>query len=175
MPKNLIKRFIPSDETLKNHKALGIFGKLLFAPNLWHLNKRSFSGAFAVGLFCAFLPMPFQMVVSAAGALLFRVNLAVSVALVWVTNPITIPPIFYFAYLVGTWILNLPAADIEFSLSVEWMQSELSAIWQPLLLGSLVCGIISAILGNLFARMLWRYLVVKSWQKRKQKRANQTL
>jgi len=172
MPRRLIKRFIPSDETLKNHKALGLFGKLILDQRLWHLNRRSVSGAFVVGLFFAFWPVPFQMVLAAAGALIFRVNLPVSVALVWITNPITMPPIFYFAYLVGSWVLNTPPSDIEFQLSYEWLKAELSVIWEPFLLGCLICGIAAAVLGYFSSRFLWRYLVIKSWRKRQEKNAS---
>ncbi len=170
MPKQLIKRFLPSDDTLRKHKSLGIFGKLLLAPNLWHLNKRSFSGAFIVGLFCAFIPVPFQMLIAAAGAMTFRVNLPVSVALVWVTNPITIPAIFYFSYLVGVWILGTPPSNIEFNLDYEWLKTELGVIWEPFLLGCFICGISAAALGYILARIFWRYLVIKSWKKRNQTR-----
>lgn len=171
MPRKFIKRYLPDEEKLKNSKSLGMFGRLIFAPNLWHLNKKSVSGAFAVGLFCAFIPVPFQMVIAAAGALLFRINLPVSVALVWLTNPITMPPVFYFCYLVGTWILGAPVSDVEFTLTIEWLESEFKAIWQPFLLGCLVCGTISSISGNIIIRLIWRYVVIKSWEKRKQKRA----
>jgi len=56
----------------------------------------------AVGLFCAFVPLPIQMLLAAAAAIIFRVNLPISVGLVWITNPVTIPPMFYFCYKVGT-------------------------------------------------------------------------
>ncbi|HFE39458.1 MAG TPA: DUF2062 domain-containing protein [Gammaproteobacteria bacterium] len=174
MPKKFIKRFLPADETLKNHKSLGIFGRLILAPNLWHLNKRSVSRAFAVGLFCAFIPVPFQMVLAAAGALMARANLPISVALVWITNPVTMPPIFYAAYLVGSWVLNTPPMEIEFSLTIEWLETGFQSIWQPFLLGCLISGIISAVAGLLSIRAIWRYLVLKSWQKRKLKRNNGT-
>lgn len=170
MPKKFIKRYLPNEENLRNSKSLGIFGRLILAPNLWHLNKRSVSGAFAVGLFCAFIPIPFQMVLAIAGALIFRVNLPISVALVWLTNPITIPPIFYFSYLVGAWILDTPVMEIEFALTIEWLTTGLTAIWQPFLLGCFVCGIAAALAGFLIVRILWRWLVLKNWQKRKLER-----
>ncbi|MCB1903170.1 MAG: DUF2062 domain-containing protein, partial [Gammaproteobacteria bacterium] len=75
MPKQIIKRFAPDHEVIRNHKHLRIFGNLLHDPNLWHMNRRSVSGAFAVGLFWAFIPIPMQMVAAAAIAIIARVNL----------------------------------------------------------------------------------------------------
>ncbi len=170
MPRKLIKRCLPCEETLKKSKSLGIFGRLILNPELWHFNKRSVSGAFAVGLFSAFIPLPFQMAIAAAGALVFRVNLPLSVALVWLTNPLTIPPIFYGSYLVGAWILDTPVTETEFALTIEWLQTGLLNIWQPFLLGCLTCGAVTAFTGLVVIRILWRRSVLKSWQKRKFKR-----
>jgi len=170
MPKKFIKRFIPNEETIKNHKTLSIFGQVILAPNLWHLNKHSISGAFAVGLFFAFVPVPFQMALAAAGALLFQVNLPLSVALVWITNPLTMPPIFYFSYLVGTWILDTPMIDVEFSLTYEWLKTGFLAIWEPFLLGCFVCGVFFGSMGHIFSRLIWRYVVIKNWRNRQSKR-----
>ncbi len=166
MPKRLIKRYLPDDDTLRQHKSLQVFGKLILEPNLWHLNKRSVSGAFSVGLFCAFIPVPFQMLLAATGALIFHVNLPVSVALVWITNPITMPPIFYFAYLVGSWVLGLPPETIEFHLTWEWLKTTLLHIWQPFLLGCLILATTAAVGGHFLSRLLWRFIVVKNWRKR---------
>lgn len=172
MPRRLIKKYMPSEQALKENKYLRIFGEHILAPNLWHLNKRSVSGAFTVGLFCAFIPVPFQMLLAAGAALIGKVNLPIAAALVWVTNPLTMPPMFYFSYLVGTWILGTPVTDMEFSLTIDWLQNELAVVWQPFLLGCLICGIVAAVLGNVLVRLVWRYLVVQNWQKRKSKRVN---
>ena len=64
MPKKMIKRLMPDHHTIKNNKHLQIFGTLLHNANLWHLNRRSVAKVFAVGLFCAFIPIPFQMVLT---------------------------------------------------------------------------------------------------------------
>ena len=69
MAKHLIKRLIPDHEIVRGHKHLQIFGRLLHDPNLWHLNRRSAAGAFAVGLFMAFAPVPFQMLLAAGAAI----------------------------------------------------------------------------------------------------------
>ncbi|HHH39520.1 MAG TPA: DUF2062 domain-containing protein [Sedimenticola sp.] len=167
MPRHLIKRFTPDHETIRNHKHLRVFGRLLHDPNLWHLNRRSVSGAFAVGLFWAFIPMPFQMIAAAAIAIPTRVNLPISVALVWISNPLTMPPIFYFNYLVGTWFLGTPVHLMDSELSMDYFLHSMERIWQPLYFGSLVCGVVASAAGYFGMRMLWRMHVVSQWQKRK--------
>ncbi len=166
MPKNALKKFFPSPQAVKEHPSLQFLGKLLHEPNLWHMNRRSVSRAFMVGLFCAFLPMPFQMVVATVIGIWARSNLPISIGLVWLTNPITMPPIFYFTYLIGTWILGAPDHPIEVELSVEWFTAELANIWQPLLLGSMLCAVIFAVLGYAGIRLAWRIHVVRAWRKR---------
>ncbi len=167
MAKQFIRRITPDHETIRNHKHLQIFGELLHDANLWHLNRRSAAGAFAVGLFMAFVPVPMQMVFSAGLAILIRVNLPLSVALVWITNPITIPPIFYGCYLIGTWVLRQPPQDFDFSLSGEALWHSVELIWEPLLLGCLLCSTLSAIIGYFSVQWLWRWHILQQLKKRR--------
>jgi len=174
MPKKFIKRFLPHHDTVKNHKHLQVFGTFLHSPNLWHLNRRSVAGAFATGLFMAFVPVPFQMVLAAGAAILFNVNLPISVALVWITNPLTIPPIFYSTYLIGNWLMGRDGGDFHFELSVDWLMTGLEHVWQPFLLGCLVSAIVASVTGYLAIRFYWRHHVIKEWRKRQQKRSNKS-
>jgi len=167
MPKRFIRRYLPNSHTIRDHKQLRWLGKILEDPNLLHLNRYSVSGAVSVGLFVALLPAPFQMLIAALLALFFRVNLIVSLVLVWVSNPLTMGPIFYFTYLVGAWILQTPVPDIEFEFTAQWFIDEFELIWQPLVLGSLVAGVIFAILGNIIVRLAWRMHVIRNWKARK--------
>lgn len=171
MAKKLIRRYLPDPHKIRDHKHLRLFGTLLHNPNLWHLNRRSASGAFAVGLFMAFMPMPFQMIPAAGLAILFHVNLPIAVALVWITNPLTIAPVSYFCYQLGAWILNTPVHAVEFQVSWEWISTELIRIWKPFLLGSWLVSTMSAALGYFGIRALWRWHVIRDWEKRKKKRA----
>lgn len=167
MPKKLIKRFLPDHETIKNQKSLRIFGKFLYNPNLWCLNRRSASMAFAIGLFWAFIPLPTQMLCAAGCAIFIGGNLPLAIALVWLTNPLTMPFIFYGTYKFGTWILSSPNYPFHFKLSWEFLAAQMEHIGPPLFLGSGVCAIIAAILGYFLINYLWRYSVARNWQKRR--------
>ena len=171
MPKRLIKCWLPDQDKLKEHKHLRLFGKLLLDANLWHLNRRSAAGAFAVGLFMAWIPLPCQMLLAAGGAILFRVNLPLSVALVWLSNPVTMPPLFYGAYLVGCQLLGHPAQHIDIQFTWAWLVSVFETLAPPLLLGSLVLALLSSLMGYTFIRTFWRINTVRQWQKRKEARA----
>ncbi|MCO7225848.1 DUF2062 domain-containing protein [Pleionea sp. CnH1-48] len=166
MPKKIIKRVMPAPETIKSHRFLKIFGKLLHDPQLWHLTRYSVANAFAIGLFCAFIPVPFQMPLAAGIAILFRANLPLSVALVWITNPITMPVIFGFAYLVGTWILGDTGGEFPDEFTWEWLSDGLLSIWEPFLLGCLICGIVAAALAYVGMRVFWRIHVASQWKTR---------
>ena len=167
MAKKTIQRFLPDPNKIRHHKSLKIFGKLLQDANLWHLNRRSARGAFAVGLFFAFIPVPFQMVLAAATAILFRVNLPISAMLVWLTNPLTMPPIFYGSYLVGTLVLNQPEQHFAFELNWAWFEQSIETIGPAFLVGSLVCASIASIIGYFGIDILWRRSVVKARAARK--------
>jgi len=171
MPKNIIKRFMPDHEAIRKHKTLNrVFGNLLHDPYLLHLNRRSVSGAFFVGLFLAFVPLPIQMILGVGLSILLRVNMPITLGLVWITNPVTMGPIFYFCYKVGTWLLGEPMLDIEFALSWEWFQTELVAIWQPFLLGCLVTGLTAGVVGFTSIRILWRLHLVSYIKARRERR-----
>ncbi|ORU90348.1 MAG: ATP-binding protein [Cycloclasticus sp. symbiont of Poecilosclerida sp. M] len=167
MPKRLIKKYFPDHKTIKEHKHLQVFGSLLHNQNLWHLNRRSFAGAIAVGLFVAFIPLPTQMVIAAAAAIVLHVNLPVSVATVWVTNPVTMPPIFFSAYWIGAWILDTPMDTDGFLFTFESIMESLSNNWQPFLLGCFIMGCLCSTIGYALARGFWRFIIVKKWRLKK--------
>ena len=157
MSKNLIKKYLPHPRTITSNRWFKLLGPRLHEPSIWHLNRRSFSGAMAVGMFCAFLPIPFQMLLAAIAAVAFRVNILVAVPLVWISNPITVAPIFYFCYYVGALILGTEIHDFVIELDFDWLVSELLYTWRPLLLGSLVVATIASLVSFLLAQFFWRY------------------
>src|SRR5690606_17270051 len=147
MPRQLLKRYMPNPERIKRTRSLRFMGTILHDPNLWHITRHSVARAMATGLFVAMLPIPMQMLVSAFIAVVARANLPISVGLVWLTNPITMPPVFFMQYKIGTLLLGTSERSMPMELSLTWLTSELQHIWQPLLLGSLLSGIVLASIG----------------------------
>ena len=170
MPKKTLKSIVPSPARIREIQALHMLGDWIYASNLWHINRYSASMAFFVGLFVAFMPIPGQMVVAALLAILVKCNLPLSVGLVWITNPVTMPAIYFLAYRVGALIIDAPVGELDFELSFHWLGNSLQAIWKPFLLGCFICGLFFGCLGFFIISELWRWRVARAWRRRKKRR-----
>lgn len=94
--------------------------KPLFQREYWIASPHRMALGLSIGLFCAFSMMviPVQMIVAAAACLWFRANLPISLGACWITNPLTIPPLAYFAVIVGEKIslLGIDLGDEKLSI-----------------------------------------------------------
>lgn len=172
MPRRIIQRYLPAREMLVRSRSLGWLGHLLEDPNLWHINRRSTAMAVAVGLFCAFVPIPVQMLMAAILAVQLRCNVPVAVALVWISNPLTAVPIFSATCLLGAWLLGQDLQGIATALSsVEALWTQIGAIWWPLWLGSLLTGTVLAVFGYWSTHWFWMLNVRSRWARRTRDRA----
>ena len=166
MPKKFIKRYLPTPDKVRAIRSLHFLGDILHEPNLWHINRHCVSRAFFIGIFWCFLPMPFQMVAAAFCAIWFNANLPLSVALVWISNPLTMPPMFYFNYKVGAWLLGRPVMTFEFQLSWSWISNRIVDIGIPLYFGSIIIATVAACVRYLTIQYLWRRKVRSEWNRR---------
>lgn len=157
---------------MQKHKHLRFFGELLHDQNIWHLTRRSSAGGVATGLFCSFIPVLGQTIIAAAAAIIFRINLPLSVIFVWVTNPVTFAPLFFFAYKLGTWLLDEPLKQVAFEFTWQWFTDKLIHIWEPLLLGCFILGSLSAAAGYIAVRLIWRLSLVRKWELRRNRQGN---
>lgn len=156
MSKKLLQRFIPHPEKIKAIKALEFLGEKLHRPNLWHLNRRSVSMAFSIGLWAMYTPpLPWQMAIAGVLAIYFNANLPIAVALVWITNPVTWLPMYYAAYKVGSWVLGQGSFQFE-QFSQLFSIEKVLELGTPLLLGCFILMNTGAVLGYTVAQFLWR-------------------
>ncbi|MGL4205999.1 MAG: DUF2062 domain-containing protein [Aeromonadaceae bacterium] len=169
MPKKLLQRWMPDPSQLQQHKHLRLLAPWLGNQRLWQLNRRSAAGAFAIGLFMAWIPLPGQMLLAAAAAILWGANLPIAVALVWLTNPLTMPPLFYLAYQCGARLLGMPPVEFQADLSWQWLSSVMTTVGWPFLLGSAVLAVISGLLGYMGIEGLWRISIQRKLKLRRQR------
>lgn len=126
--------------------------------NLLHANDPPHRLALgcAIGMFVAFTPtIGLQMVITIFLAWLLRANKVVGVPIVWISNPATFMPMYYWCYLFGCWILHWDAINRAWwhalthpppgwlaSMAFYW--SRLGQVAIPLWLGCVVIGLLLA-------------------------------
>lgn len=156
---------MPSQASLQNNRLLAPFARYLYTPNLWHWNRHSAAGAVAAGLFACWLPFPLHTMLAIALAVLLRGYLPLAIALVWLSNPLTIAPMMYFAYRLGAKLLHKPVLSLH-----NAMEHDFVNVAFPLLSGALLLALTSALLGWLCTRLSWRWKVQLAWRARHKKR-----
>ena len=162
----------PTPQRLRNFSSLRPLGEWIYEPNLWHINRASTAKAFAIGLFCSMIPVPGQIFIAVFLAVRLRANLPLSASLIFVTNPLTMPVVYYGAYKLGAFLLGVGVKPVAFEISWDWLTGSLTTIWEPFLLGCLVLGVMSSAMGWLFINALWRWRVSHEWRVRKRARAS---
>jgi uncharacterized protein (DUF2062 family) len=182
MPRKFFRKFLPSHESIRQHRHIARFGPLLHHPNLWHLNRRSVSGGVAAGMFAGLVPgsNPVQFAVGALLAIAFRVNLPVAVVVTLYTNPFTIVPLYILAYEIGSLFFASNQAALSYPPDVNWSHlgasieayfAWLFALGKPLALGLLVLAAGLAITGYVVVQLAWRAHTILAWRRRRTKRA----
>jgi len=165
--KKYLKKIIPDRQVIQKHDSLKLIHGILQDPDIFHLTKRSVAGGIATGLLICFYPIPGHMLIAAILAILLRVNLPLAVAAVWVTNPLTMPAIFYLEYRLGAFILDIQPRNVSFELTPAWFKGTFMEIWPALFTGAFIFGLVSAIVSYGLIRLLWRLAVIQKWERRK--------
>lgn len=143
---------MPTRTELESHKWLRFLHRHMHHEFLWRFDQKGMAKAAMIGLFMCMMPMPFQMIPAAVLALFLRANLIIAVALVWVSNPVTMLPMLYGAYLFGCWLLG--QTPILHDSDIVWHEIylHLHTIFLPLMLGCVLIGLLS---GMIVAVIIW--------------------
>ena len=173
------RKYLPDHEAILANRWLAPFGATLLHPRLWHLNRHSAAGAVAVGLFCGLIPGPFQMIGAAICAIVFRVNLPLSLFTTLYTNPLTIVPLYIVAFGLGEIALTLAGQaeggpfiappDYGPDGVLAWIGALfdwLFMLGKPLALGLVLLASLLALTGYLVVRFAWRLYLVRTWRRR---------
>ena len=115
--------------------------------------------AFALGLFIAFIPptpLPVHIVTCVILGVLFRLNLPVLIATVFVSNPFTWVPQIAGSIWVGAKLMGMDLMPVLHELHHRHPWHHIGELWAPLLLGALVLGLAAAAAGYVLAQLAWR-------------------
>ncbi len=182
MLRKYLKKYLPSHESIRQNRFVGLFGGLLHHHNLWYLHRRSVAGGVAVGFFAGMIPgsNPVQFFFAALFAVIFKVNLPVAVFTTLYSNPFTIVPIYIAAYAIGEFVIGngsgaVPVTDLHLldkNIS-EWIPTLVDwaiSLGKPLLAGMFLLALLLALTSYLAVRGAWRLYVIYAWRERAKRR-----
>lgn len=162
-----LKALTPCREQLEANPSLSRLAPYLTNPKLWHWSRRGVAMGVAIGLFIGFLIPIAQILLSAAAAVVFRANMPVAAAGTFVTNPLTVPPIYYTAYHLGSWVTGT-SATATVSLSDPFtIWEHIGSIGVPLFAGLAITACFAAIASYFLISQAWIWRV---WAKRRSTR-----
>jgi uncharacterized protein (DUF2062 family) len=170
MPRRFFRKFRLKREHLKESWWLSPFSHLLHDPNLWAVRRRNVVPAFAMGLFISYLPWPGHTLTGIIAAIVLRINVPVTAVTTWVSNPLTMGPMYYAGFELGRVLLGHPPQPFEFEMSFAWLADRFATIWLPLLVGCLILGTVLAVIGYIGLDLVWRASIWDYLARRKRRR-----
>jgi uncharacterized protein (DUF2062 family) len=179
VPRKYFRKYLPDPEVVRRSRLVAFFGGWARHPNLWHLNRRSVSGAVAIGLFSGLVPGPLQMLTALLLAIPLKKNLPVALIVTLYTNPLTIVPLYVLAFAYGQLLLPGERATLVAPFETDWanLGESMRALWawmvalgKPLAVGLVALGCTLAALGYVAVQLAWRAYVVAAWRARAKRR-----
>jgi len=147
-------------------------------------SPRAIAGGFTLGMFIAFTPtIGFQIPLVILLATLLNMNRPAAILSVWVTNAATMAPIYTFNYWVGSLFLSGPPVSEVYNafmnVAAEVVKIDIWEVYDqfktmvalgteiigPLVLGSVIVGLVAAVLTYLLSITL-----IHTFLRRRQKR-----
>jgi len=154
-----------------NSKIKAFIEKYKIPREYLSINRKSISKGVLIGLFWGFIPMPMQMLAVLAVTPFIKFNIPIAISMVWLSNPITMPFMYYMEYQTGNFILgNESLENIE--LTLDWFSINWDKILTPLYLGTIPYSIGVSSMIYFIINRLWIDSVNKAKTFRKKKLLN---
>ncbi len=131
------------------------------------VNRKAITRGLLIGIFWGFIPMPFQMLAVLAMTPFLRFNVPIAISMVWLSNPVTMPFMYYMEYHTGAFFLGKPHLHVE--LTMEWFQHNMANIFIPLYAGTLIYAILVSVGVYYGVNWLWIHSVKKEKRHAKRK------
>ena len=140
-------------KTSKHHKLKDFIKKYKIPPELLSTSRRMVSKAVFIGLFIAFIPMPMQMLAVIAVIPFSKFNVPIALAMCWLSNPFTMPPMYYMEYMTGSFLLSMETTPVEMTL--KWFSDNMGNIFIPLYTGTAFFSIVGSSLAYYLVNHFW--------------------
>ncbi|MEA1913902.1 MAG: DUF2062 domain-containing protein [Campylobacterota bacterium] len=141
-------------KTSKSDKFKGFLEKYNISSEYLSTSRKMISRAVFIGLFIAFIPVPFQMLLVLAFTPFIRFNVAVALAMCWFSNPFTMPFMYYMEYELGVFILGMEPLAVQMTL--DWFSSNLDEIFIPLYVGAAIFSVLGSSLAYYLVHHFWK-------------------
>lgn len=171
-----LRRHIPTRETVHHNRFLRPFARHLSDPALWRLTRRSVPRAVALGLGVGVIIPVMHVFLAALLAIPLRANVAIAAACTLIINPLTIPPMYYAAYRIGSWELHHEGVVMNPG-AAQQVSGELSRLlfWLhhasgPIALGVVTIALSVMLIGYGITAIVWRGWLGSKWRARRQAR-----
>nr|WP_321266185.1 DUF2062 domain-containing protein [uncultured Sulfurimonas sp.] len=138
----------------KSEKLKSFILKYKVPPEYLSTNRKMVSKAVFIGLFIAFIPMPMQMLLVLAMMPFFKFNVPIGLAMCWLSNPFTMPPMYYMEYLTGSFFLGSEPLEVEMTL--DWFSKNLDNIFIDLYTGAFFYSVVGSFSGYWLVNHFWR-------------------
>ena len=125
MPRPLLKRILPDRHSLARRWYLRPFRGALSNPAYWTLHRRSVIRAVTTGTVHLLRPFARSPLLAPTAAILLRANLPLSMLTILLVNPLTMVPVFFGAYWVGTVLTGSNLESFDFALTWDWASENL--------------------------------------------------
>ncbi|MDX1809507.1 MAG: DUF2062 domain-containing protein [Sulfurospirillaceae bacterium] len=122
-------------------------------------NRKNIANGLFIGVFIGLIPMPFQMLAVIALIPFFKFNAPIALGTVWISNPFTMPFIYYIEYITGSYLLGMKIGKVE--LTLKWFSENIKDIFIPLYTGAFLYSLILSVGVYLLINTLWRISVNK--------------
>lgn len=166
----------PSRESIEGNRWLRPFAKRVMHSSLWRFTRRSVPRGVALGMVTGILIPMGQIPASAVLALPFRANIPAAAATTFFTNPVTTPPLWLFAYWLGSQFVGQHGArPHDPALQQGWGEWLLNDAAPTLVTGLVAVTIVLAVLGYLVTALGWRLWIAQKWRRRQRERAARSI
>ena len=162
------QRNMPTREQMERSRVIRPFAGRVLRSELWRFTRRSVPRGVALGMLVGII-VPFaQILFASLLCLSVRANVPVAALTTFVTNPLTTPFIWFVAYKIGSWILQVDAMTVVAPVNSAMQHSQFDDMLQWLTgatlvtaFGLVILAVVAAALSYLATSLGWRWWIAR--------------